>query len=389
MKSPQMEQMIHGQPWLITREGLEAVQASMTRLGTEALQKEQGQRPSGTTLTTVRDGVAVIEVLGPLFAYSSLLSELLGWPSTEGLMQEIATALDNPSVSSVLLQIDSPGGQVTGVNELAGFLQGQNQKPVRAYVGGLAASAAYWIASATDEIIMEETAQAGGIGVVLNARRKSDDSTEIVSSVSPRKRPDPASDEGKKQLLQRVNDIAEVFVRSVASNRGLSREQVTSLEGDVTIASKVIQAGLADRIGTLEGVIEELQGKKMERDSVTRHGNAAASASSGGGQEFTQPPQGFEQAVQEYQNKNGCSRGEAMKAVAEENPKLYEEWLEAWQNHSPPRAQRKAEIENHDFWKAGQEYSNKHGVSLAEGLKAVAKQNPQAHRKFVEDMQHG
>jgi uncharacterized protein YoaH (UPF0181 family) len=179
------------------------------------------------------------------------------------------------------------------------------------------------------------------------------------------------------------------------------------LEGDVVIASKAIEAGLADQLGTLESVIAELQGKTTEQTTMTGQGNhtaanPAASASSGEGQELTQhqkdvlqkvladkpSPQGFEQAVQDYQTQHDCSKGQAIKAVAEQCPELHQAWLQAWQDSSP-RAQRQGEVETHPFWQAAKRRSQEQGITLGEAIKAISTEQPELHRKFQEGIEHG
>lgn len=254
------------QPWAISEAGLTQVQDAADQVGAvQAIMARMGDRPRDTELTQIRDGVAVIEIIGPIFHYENILTWIFGLPSSEGVMQEIQAALDNPQVKSIVLQIDSPGGQVGGVSELAGFIREQNDKPIKAYVGDLAASAGYWMASAADEVVVADTAELGSIGVVFSMRRRSDNTLEIVSTASPKKRPDPETDEGRRQIQDRADAIAEVFIEAVMENRDLSRDQVISLQGDVTIASRAVNMGLADRVGTLEGLIAEMQGKKSSK----------------------------------------------------------------------------------------------------------------------------
>jgi ClpP class serine protease len=254
---------ILAQTWAITEAGLEQVQDAADQVGAvQAIMAKMGDRPRDTELTQIRDGVAVIEVIGPIFHYENILTWIFGLPSAEGVMQELQAALENPQVKSIILQIDSPGGQVGGINELSDFIRMQKDKPIYAYVGGMAASAGYWIASAADQIVTANTAELGSIGVVFSMRRRSDNSLEIVSTASPKKRPDPETDEGRRQIQDRADAIAEVFIEAVQQNRILTREQVVSLQGDVAIASRAIEMGLADRIGTLEGLIAEMQDKK-------------------------------------------------------------------------------------------------------------------------------
>jgi ClpP class serine protease len=172
-------------------------------------------------------------------------------------------------VDYIVLYIDSPGGQVGGIAELANHIRNHITKPVVAYVGDMAASAAYWIAAAADMIVVAPTAELGSIGVVFTMRRKNDNSIEIVSSVSPKKRVDPETDEGRQAIQTRADALADVFVSQVAEYRQLSFDQVTSIGGDVVIASAAVKMGLADEIGSLEQVIAGLNNNSYHFKGVT------------------------------------------------------------------------------------------------------------------------
>ena len=252
-------------PWAITRDGMAQVQAMFRDAeGKHGLMTQDGTRPQGTNLTTIRGDVAVINIVGPIFHYPNILTMIFGLPSTEQVAQEYRKALDNPDVSSIVLWIDSPGGQLGGISELAGQInKGKAKKKTVAYVGDLGASAAFWIAAATSEIVATDTAEIGSIGVVFGLRKSEEDDTiEIVSSQSPNKRPDPNTDAGMQQLQDRVDALSEVFVKAISEYRKMERQDVLSLKGDVAIAAMAIKVGLADRLGSLEGVIEELTSKK-------------------------------------------------------------------------------------------------------------------------------
>ena len=246
--------------WAITNEGMASVRAK-AEYAYRGLLTQEGKRPQGSTLTSVRGDVAVIEVIGPMFHYNNILTMIFGLPATETVAQEYRAALDNPEINKVVLWIDSPGGQLGGVSELSQLIsKGKQKKRTVAYVGDIGASAAYWIASAASEVVATDTALIGSIGAIMGimVRDDDEDSIEIVSSQSPRKRPDPRTDEGLRQLQERIDALSEVFIGAVMQYRGMTRDAVISLQGDVAIAERAINLGLADRIGSLEGLIEEL-----------------------------------------------------------------------------------------------------------------------------------
>ncbi len=260
---------MHG-PWAITRAGMDNVIAMAERAeAKQGLMTQEGRQPQNTSLTQIRGDVAVISVIGPMFHYENILTMVFGLPATETVAQEYRKALDNSEVNSIVLWIDSPGGQLGGISELAQQIaKGKQKKKTVAYVGDFGASAAYWIASAASEIVAVDTAELGSIGVVLGLRRSPSDSIEIVGSQSPKKRPDPDTDEGRRQLQEQVDALTGVFIDAVSEYRNLGQPQVMSLQGDVVIAAQAIKAGLADRIGSLEGVIKELTTERETGASI-------------------------------------------------------------------------------------------------------------------------
>lgn len=253
-------------PWAILPETLETILAIAARENEapEAVAAKLGRKLDNSRHVDFRDGVAVIPVQGPIFRYANLFTEISGGVSTEILALDLTTALENPKVKGIVLAIDSPGGEATGINELAKLIAAASEKkPVIAYGGGSVASGAYWLASAAGEIVADETAMLGSIGVVITTRKRSgdDNRVEIVSAQSPKKRVDPGQESGRAEIQRLVDDLAAVFVRSVAQNRGVTEDKVLEDfgKGGLLLAESAIAAGMADRVGTLEGVIAELQ----------------------------------------------------------------------------------------------------------------------------------
>ena len=269
-----------GEPWAITESALNNILTIASRQAVpgflpptalahpcasnesiEAVSAKLGRDVDNTYLTEVRDGVAVISVVGPLFRYANLFTAISGASSYELLAKDFNAALENPDVHSIILDIDSPGGEVNGCAEFASMIfEARGKKPIIAYASGDAASGAYWIASACDHIIASETSMLGSIGVVAVYRGSKDENIlEIVSSQSPYKRLDPNSDDGKSRLQSRIDDLATVFIESIAKHRGVDPPTVIKDfgGGDVFIGKNAINSGLADDIGSLEHIIQQ------------------------------------------------------------------------------------------------------------------------------------
>ncbi len=261
-------------PWLIQAESLETILAIANGMGDpEALQTKLGRRLDNTRTVQMIDGVAVIPVTGPIFRYANIFTEISGATSTQVLATDIRTALDNPYVSGIVLDINSPGGEATGINELANLIhRARAQKPIVAYAGGTMASAAYWLGAAAGrgDVVADATSIVGSIGVVMSyldttERDKKSDvrRVEIVSSTSPDKRIDPNTDAGRAKVQAMVDALAEVFINSVAKFRGTTAEKVKSDfgRGGVLVGAQAKAAGMVDRISSLEAVIAELAGR--------------------------------------------------------------------------------------------------------------------------------
>ena len=261
-------------PWAIQREAFETIVAIAERelndpSFAQAMHMDPGEPHERTSYMNIRDRVGLIEVSGPLFRRANLFSDVSGATSTELLAQDLREALRDSGVREVILQINSPGGEVSGIDELAELIQAvSKEKRVTAHVSGLGASAAYWLASAAHEIVATPSSMLGSIGAVLSLRDYSERDEkrgirkfEFVSSVSPNKNPDPDTAEGRDQIQKMVDDLGAVFVQTVARYRGVTTDHVLENygQGAVLIGQEAVEAGMADRIATLESVIAEAE----------------------------------------------------------------------------------------------------------------------------------
>jgi signal peptide peptidase SppA len=256
---------LNDRPWAMPRANLNALVATCSQLDFDAVAARAGQPLEDARAVTNYHGTAVLNIRGPLFRYRSIWTWLLGGTSVEDTALGLHAAIDDPTVQRVVLAINSPGGQIDGINELANMIRAANQtKPVTAYVDGLAASGAYWLASAAGKIVADETAQLGSIGVlatVIDDRAAEEKSGvkryEIVSSQSPLKRTDPGTDEGRAQLQQMVDAMAQVFIQKVAKFRGTSAAKVERDfgQGAVMPAAAAVSVGMADTLGSLEALL--------------------------------------------------------------------------------------------------------------------------------------
>jgi signal peptide peptidase SppA len=251
-------------PWAILPESLEQIMeiAARENMDLETVQKHLGKTLDNDQRVSVRDAVAIIPVMGPIFPYGNLFTQISGATSIESLALAFESVMSDESIKAVVLDIDSPGGSTNGMHEFANqVFQARGTKPIISYIGNMAASGAYWIASATDRIIADPTAMLGSIGVILRLVGDSERGTvRFTSKISPRKVPSPKSAEGKKDYQRLVDDIGAVFIEAVARNRGESEENVIENygQGALLVGAQAVEAGLADSLGNMEALISEL-----------------------------------------------------------------------------------------------------------------------------------
>ncbi len=197
---------------------------------------------------TIINGDCHIQAVGYVFPRANFLTAFgLGF-DLESLKADLNQAANQPNVKQIIINFDSPGGNVSGVSELAQFIHTLN-KPMLARVTGLCCSAAYWLASACRRIETSDTGILGSIGVVSIQRRPDNGVIEIVSTFAADKRPDPTTDHGQTVIRKTLDDLEAVFQQSITTFRPLlTLDKIKSLKGSVLVGQKAIDYGLADQL---------------------------------------------------------------------------------------------------------------------------------------------
>lgn len=261
-------------PWAITAQKLSAICAVFIRheagerLSAEEVQMQIGAlRRNDDAARAGAGGVAVLPLFGTIFPRANLMTETSGATSAESFGRMFHAAMSDTNVGAVVLDVNSPGGAVSGIDELSSEIaKARGSKPIIAVANHLAASAAYWIATAADEIVMTPSAEVGSIGVfaahedVSKAMETQGVKTTLVSAGkykvegSPY---EPLSDESRSAIQARVDEFYSMFVARVAKNRGVSQNAVRSGygEGRVVGATDALSLGMVDRVETLDQVI--------------------------------------------------------------------------------------------------------------------------------------
>jgi signal peptide peptidase SppA len=159
------ETLLLKEPWLIVPDSLRAISAvAQAFLANPVELPQRGQ----SSLLTIENGVGVVAMSGPMIRNPDLLSQILfNATDTEEITAAVREATDRPDIEAVFLDIDSPGGTVTGTPEMAqAVADAGKQKPVYAFSSGLMCSAAYWVASQAQAIYVTPSARVGSIGVI-------------------------------------------------------------------------------------------------------------------------------------------------------------------------------------------------------------------------------
>lgn len=234
----------------------------------------------GSTRTAYRneDGIALINVHGELVNRGAYVGAVSGLTSYEGLDASLRAARDDSSVRAIVLDMNSPGGAAAGAIETAELVRKISQeKPVVAFVNALAASAAYAIASGASHIIATPSATLGSIGVVwmhLDRSAQLDKSglkPTLLTAGAYKADGHPFAslpDDARLRIQSQIDAVYSLFIKAVATHRGMSTENVRKTEAGVFMGRTAVDAGLADEIGGLDDVFAFLN-----RD---RHANKSA-----------------------------------------------------------------------------------------------------------------
>jgi signal peptide peptidase SppA len=239
------------------------------RFTAEELSERLGARRQGSPKPK---GVAVLPLHGVVVPKASLFSEVSGATSVEGFRAMFREALTAEDVAAIVMDVDSPGGMVEGVTELAGEIRAaRGRKPIVAVANLEANSAAYWLASQADEIVVSQSSRIGSIGVYTAHEDRSVEGeqkgvkTTLVSAGKFKAEGNPfapLSDEALAHMQSLVDSYYGMFVHDVAKGRKVPVDDVRSGfgEGRVVTAKDAVETGMADRMGSLEQVIgEQLQ----------------------------------------------------------------------------------------------------------------------------------
>jgi signal peptide peptidase SppA len=251
-------------------------QIHINAVAVEAARKANGGIQDGSG-----GAVAVLPLYGLISHRANLMADISGpgGTSVERFASDFRAAVDDPRVSAIVIDVDSPGGTVDGVPELADLIMSaRDKKPVTAIANAQMASAAYWLGAAAKELVVTPSGMVGSIGVFLvrpdvsKAMEMEGVKYTLVNygEYKTEGHPSQPMTEAELGALQSmVDDYGEMFVRAVAKGRGVTIDTVkTSFgKGRMRTAKDAVAKGMADRVGTLDDV---LAGYGVNRGSAGR-----------------------------------------------------------------------------------------------------------------------
>lgn len=292
MRFEHLKSRIFNTPLMIHPDKLLAIYNALApRFGAERIETEaqvtalQETGPRRRSYQLAGGGVAVIPVVGTLVQREGGLEAVSGLMSYAAIGRRLEEALEDDQVKAILLEVDSPGGEVAGVFALAErIVKAREIKPVWAVANEMAFSAGYALACAAQRIYLPKTAELGSIGVIAWHVDQSafDEKTGIkwTPVFAGRHKADysahaPLSDEARARLQKDIDTLYEIFVGAVAKNRGLDPVAVRATEALTYLGEAAVAAGLADGVMAFDqivGMLADQAGGKTVKEKPYQEG---------------------------------------------------------------------------------------------------------------------
>jgi len=231
---------------------------------------------SSVNTLTINENVAIINVDGAMVKRGDFFSNICGMTSYAKIEKQISTAESTDGVDTLLFIVDTPGGDVAGVDNVGEKIFNSKLKTVTLYEN-LGASGGIWAFSGSDEVYATETTMLGSIGVIFGTQIEANDGTkkiEILSTNAPNKRCNIEDKSCQDKVQARLDGIEAIFLSRVSRNRNLTKEEIINgfNKGDLISASKAKEIGFLDAITTKDKLLLKLKGDtqmtKTEQDTL-------------------------------------------------------------------------------------------------------------------------
>ena len=290
-------------PWALMPERLQAMTAVLTHWSAGDAPSEEAlfQVNTDKVLRDTRkqfaaasagSGIAVLPLYGIVTQRGNMVDDISGpgSTSTQKFTAALQQMLADDTVGQILIDIDSPGGSVYGVAELAAeIMKARTQKPVVAVANSLAASAAYWIGCSAGEFYVTPGGEVGSIGVwqahfdYSKALEEEGVKPTLISAGKFKVEGNPyvpLDQEAQAFMQSRVDDYYNAFIKGVAKGRGVSFDDVRDGmgQGRVLGADAALAAAMVDGVSTFDEVLARMQKAALAKkpQGASRLGQARA-----------------------------------------------------------------------------------------------------------------
>ncbi len=274
--------------WSVIPEALSSWVSIVQGADLAAVSAASAAGPSAPLYTVSADGLATIDISGPMAKYGSSVQSLLGGASTLMTQQALRQASRDGAVNAIVMRIDSPGGTFAGSGDLAeAVATADKKKPTYAYIEDLGASAAYRVAARARKVYANADAQIGSIGTFAvmedtsGAYAKEGIKVHVVST-GPHKgtgvEGTSITDAHLEETQRRVDALNEQFLNDVSTGRKMPMDKVRMLaDGRVHLAAAAKDFGLIDTVASWEQATREI-GRALMEDQDLRAETARADA---------------------------------------------------------------------------------------------------------------
>ncbi len=247
--------------------------AILESLGAEFLEAEaraqdamsSNSEPPESDLLTMFEGIGIVDVKGKLTNRDSFFNSWFGLVSYNQIRQAAVEAVEL-GANAILLEVDTPGGAVSGMRDMSNFIE-TLAVPTVAHTAGTMASAGYFLGASCDHCYADDMAEVGSVGVVMqhmemtSALKKQGVKVDVIRSGNKKAIGGPyekLSAENRKYLQDQVDTYAGKFFEFVSEKRGIPMPALGAIkEGGTFIGEEALQAGLVDKIMSFDAALAE------------------------------------------------------------------------------------------------------------------------------------
>lgn len=274
--------------WAGTEESFNAYLVALqavTALDVKAYYDDDEDEDAPPRLLSKQGNVGVVTITGPLVPGAPWYAKYRGMTGYDEIREALIAAAQDPDIGAILLDVNSGGGAVSGVTDVADLVRSIDRqiKPVQALTTGVMASAALWVGASGRKVSVGKVAEVGSIGVLTVMQsmkefyKKMGIDAEVLRSAEFKAlgHPlDPITDKARAEIMGQLEQMDSMFNAYMAEARGLSADTARERfgKGRIFIGQAAVGVGLADAVASYDAVISEMQGAIDAQKSRSQYG---------------------------------------------------------------------------------------------------------------------